>query len=663
MTALFYWLRHQKRSLCNVLLFLLIIGLTLMTYWPGLSGSFLLDDFVNLDKLGKFGGVHNWETFKQYLIGDNHGGPSGRFLSMLSFLLNDNGWPSSPLSFKYTNLLLHLLTGILLTWLIYRLMLAYDRERRDNRAASIALLTTALWLLHPFNISTTLYIVQRMAILSALFSIIGLLVYVRGRELLNCQPRRAYLWMTLSVIVCTPLAVFSKENGALLPLLILVIEYTVLRHNIAQHKPASQWLIIFLGLPNILLIGYFVIHWDTILNGYQIRSFTMTERILTESRVIFQYLHHLLIPKPDAQGIFNENFIPSSGLISPPSTLIAILFIAVSVIGGWWVRVRYPLLSLAILFFFAGHLLESTFISLEIYFEHRNYLPSIFLFLPLTSWLIRKFEKPICMTSIISIPFIGLFAFLVYQQTTLWGNHYKLATYWAQKNPYSIRAQQTLVAEFELRGRPDLALQYLERTINRIPDNFELRLHRMILLCQYFSISSDEFFEFKKSARQDFYNFQTYSLLEGFINMIIDHHCSNITPKSVHNFLDAFLKNNTARINYEKNKKRQIYHLHGLVYIKENQAILALRSFKESQQYMPDTEAGLLQVSLLANSRMFSEGLELLKIIKDNLKNNHEKLSYQKKMNFINEIVRIEKFLLEDLAKAGQPAPIAPQSP
>ena len=357
-----------------------------------MSGPFLLDDFANLDALGKYGGIHNWETFKLYLSGDISG-PGGRFISLLSLLINDNGWPSNPFLFKYTNLLLHLLTGILLTWLIYRLMLARRHpERRENRAALIALFTAALWLLHPLNISTTLYVVQRMAILSALFSIMGLLLYVGGRNLLASKPRQAYLWMTLSVTLCTPLAFFSKENGALLPLLILAMEYTVLRHPNSQ-QPASHWILIFLGLPTLLLIGYFVTHWYVVLAGYQIRPFTLTERLLTESRIVLQYLHHLLLPKLGGSGIFNENPVLSHGRLDPPMTSIAAFVIITSTLGAWWARVRYPLVSLAILFFFTGHLLESTFIPLELYFEHRNYLPSIFLFLPLMDWLVKKTEE------------------------------------------------------------------------------------------------------------------------------------------------------------------------------------------------------------------------------------------------------------------------------
>ena len=632
------------------LIFLLIILLTLIVYWPGLRGPFLLDDFANLDALGKFGGVRNWETFKLYLLG-NTSGPSGRFLSLLSFLIDDNNWPSDPFSFKYTNLLLHLLTGVLLAWLIYRLMLSLAPEQREHRAALVALLTAALWLLHPFHVSTTLYVVQRMAILSALFSIMGLLIYVHGRRLLTSQPRQAYCWMTLSVILCTPLAFFSKENGALLPLLILVMEYTALRHSDSQ-QPASRWVFIFLGLPTILLFGYFLIHWNGVLEGYKTRPFTLTERLLTESRIVLQYLNHLLIPNLGNSGIFNENPALSHGLLDPPTTLIAVLFIIISILGAGWARVRYPLLSLAILLFFAGHLLESTFIPLELYFEHRNYLPSIFLFLPVTNWLITKIEEQ---KIIIFVPLfmISLFSFLTHQQAILWSDRQKLAASWAQNNPYSIRAQRTFAIEMESFNQPGLALNHLEKTIRLFPNHLELWLHRMILACHYFRASPDEFSRLIKISRTGFYDFRTYPLLESFIKDIIANRCPGVTSTYAHQFLDMLLLNKTAQIH--NGPKRQIHHLHGLVYLKENQAGLALHSFAKSQQILPDVEAGLLQVSLLASHRMFAEALELLEMIQKNLDNNVKALSKDKKTDFMHEIIRLKKLLFEDLDNMGAP--------
>lgn len=628
------------------LLFLLLVFFTLVVYWPGLKGPFLLDDFVSLQALGQFGGVRNWETFQLYAF-SNHSGPGGRFLSAVSFLIDDTAWPSDPFSFKYTNLLLHLLTGVLLTWLIYRFTWWCDSQRRMERAVTIALLTAAMWLLHPFHVSTTLYVVQRMAILSALFSVLGLLLYVVGREQLAHQTRRGYLWMTLGVVLCTPLAFFSKENGALLPLLILILEYTLLRHADSP-RPASTWLLIFLGLPNFLMIGYFVTHWGGVLEGYESRPFTLMERLFTESRIVGRYVYDLLMPKLATSGVFKENIAVSHGWLDPPVTLAAVLAIVAAVLGAGWGRIRYPSLSLAILFFLAGHLLESTFIPLELYFEHRNYLPSVFLFLPLTQGLVeyganRQWLKPVAWV------LISLLAFLTYQQALLWGNPQQLALYWAQKNPDSIRAQRALAIEWESHGQPALALQQVENALKLFPDHVELWLHRTVLHCRYARVDSVEFANLERISRMGFYDVRAYSLAEALVTRLVDHHCPGALATYAHFWLDGLLENQAVRTN--QGAKGQIDHLQGLVSLGEGQATLALEHFQKSQHNRPDTETGLLQVSLLANHGLFAEALQLLALVRDGFQNHRQSLSYyQKSMDFASEITRLEKLLLADQA-------------
>jgi len=668
-------------SALTALLFPLMAALTLIVYWPGIHGPFLLDDFANLDQLGKLGGVRNWETFQLYVL-SNNSGVGGRPLSMLSFLLNDNNWPSDPFSFKYTNLLLHLLTGVLLTWLIYRLLLARDPQRDDKLAARVALLTAALWLLHPFNVSTTLYVVQRMAILSTLFSIAGLLVYVVGRGLLAYRPHRAYVLMTASVVVFTPLAVFSKENGALLPLLIAVLEYTALRHpgfnpltptpspsrgegsdytdsktDSLSRYPSSRWLMLFLGLPNLLIVGYLAFRWDIVAYAYHNRPFNLVERLLTESRILFSYLQQLIAPNLGASGVFNENPALSHGLLDPPTTLAAMLAILILIAGAWLLRPRYPLISLAVLFFFAGHLLESTFLPLEIYFEHRNYLPAIFIFLPLTHWLVRKTPQWRWLY-FVPLLFVGLFAFLTHQQAILWGNQGKLVLHWAQSNPYSIRAQRTLVMELEARGRPDLALQHLNKTISHFPNYFEIWIHRPILFFQYSSLNPAELSQLESVARSGIYDFHPYPLTEGLINTLIQGRCRGASPDDAHRLLDALSESQTARNTVDF--RRQIAHLRGLVYIHQQKSEQALRSFQHSQQLIPDIEPGLAQVALLASHGMLVEALSHLKTLQDNFAENLKRASRVQRPNFIAEAARLEKAILDDLARVGQPTTSPP---
>ena len=137
---------------------LLIVGV--LVYWPGLSGPFLFDDFGSLGALGAQGGVSDWYSFKAYVLG-GFSGPTGRPLALLSFLIDGTNWPTDSFPFKRTNLIIHLLNGLFVgavTAKILRLV-----EIGKTRSQYLALVCAALWLLHPFLVSTTLYAVQRLA--------------------------------------------------------------------------------------------------------------------------------------------------------------------------------------------------------------------------------------------------------------------------------------------------------------------------------------------------------------------------------------------------------------------------------------------------------------------------------------------------------------------
>ena len=189
----------------------LLVLLTAVVYWPGLTGPFLFDDFANLDALGQYGGVRDLETLRLFVLG-GHSGPAGRPIALLSFLLDSTTWPADPRPFKVTNLLLHLLNGVIL-FALTRLLLLLSGKLGPGRCTFAALLVAGAWLLHPFLVSTVLYPVQRMAMLSTLFILLGLWGYAHGRLLLTKKPLRAYLWMSVSLAGCTVLAILSEENG------------------------------------------------------------------------------------------------------------------------------------------------------------------------------------------------------------------------------------------------------------------------------------------------------------------------------------------------------------------------------------------------------------------------------------------------------------------
>ena len=132
--------------------FFALLGITVLVYWPGLAGVFMLDDIPNLSPLADNPELGELGRAYQFAL-SGRSSPLGRPLALSTFLLNDNAWPSSAWLFKYTNLMIHLVNGALLFWLLW-LVCRYLPGASLQRRGFIALATTAFWLLHPLNVST-----------------------------------------------------------------------------------------------------------------------------------------------------------------------------------------------------------------------------------------------------------------------------------------------------------------------------------------------------------------------------------------------------------------------------------------------------------------------------------------------------------------------------
>lgn len=432
---------------------------TVALSWPALTGPFLFDDFPNLQHLAELQGKLDWRSLAHYM--SLFAGDPGRPLSMLSFVINDFAWPSEPFGFKYTNLLLHLLVGTL----IFGFSRALAHLHTDRASADLtALLAVAAWLLHPMQLSTSMLVVQRMTQLSALFAVAGLWAYVsigiRARSSIHAVLAIAALGMG------TALSLLCKENGALTPLLAVVMNATLLRRRLNQ-TDASPRRILILGaaLPVILLLIAIAVRWDA-LTWYGTRDFNMFERALSEPRALCDYLYRIVIPNLRGGGIYHDDFAVSKGLLSPWTTLPSLLLILGSAGVALVMRHRWPLFAFAVLWYLAGHLLESTVFPLELYFEHRNYLPMFGIVFPLamvaaTSASRRK------LVLVFAVFWLAYAAFLTSVQGRVWGSRATLANVWAIEHPASARAIQQQADYLASSGHPVEATNLLMHAYRR----------------------------------------------------------------------------------------------------------------------------------------------------------------------------------------------------
>ncbi len=458
----------------------MLLLLTAWCFWPAITGPFVFDDFPNLQNLAQLGGHVDWQHVGLYLYSfvDNPGRP----LSALSFLIEDSTWPTFPAAFKRDNLLFHLLAGALVFWLAMRLARLLDRTA--NKAALVALACTAMWLLNPMQLSATMLVVQRMNILSSIFMLAGLLLYLRALDAARLPEFARVATAGLVLVISGTVALLCKENGVLVFAYACVLNVTLLRGKLLAMRPANRHLLMWGSASPLLILGALAIAFSpSVLQGYELREFTLAQRLLTEPRILFDYLAAIVLPRLSGQGIFHDDYIVSQSLLEPMSTLFALLGLVVLLASAWWARRRAPLYAFAVLWFFAGHLLESTVIPLELYFEHRNYLPMLGPLYAISTMLLTvrpAWQKPAM--AVLAV-WLGTATVLTVSNAGIWGDRGKLAMVWAQQSPRSMRAVQMLASYHADMGDVAQARATLDAGIRRLPARTELQFQRVLLDC------------------------------------------------------------------------------------------------------------------------------------------------------------------------------------
>ena len=476
-------------------LFFLVLIATIGIYWQGLGGIFLFDNEVYLGDLNSV--ANGTRSIFFFSFEGIAASPLGRPLSYLTFALqaNDwpltfvmqaNDWPYNPWQFKYVNLMIHLLNGCLVFWFI--LLITRLMALPEKRCLLLALLTTSVWLLHPLQTSAVLYVVQRTTQLSAFFTLAGLLVYLQGRQLMaQDQIKSGFFWITIGIVFGAVLATLSKENGVLLVLYVIVLEATVLR---ALPKPRywQIWSGVFLYLPLILLASYFIIHFDSLLQSYETHHFTMGERLLTQAGILTEYIAKILLLHPYDFGLFHDDYPVSRTLLTPISTLITVSFVIVALVIAVWVRRLWPFFAFGILWFFAGHLLESSFIGLTLYFEYRNYLPMLGLIFFTIYGFLRLFDY-MFVASLRRIAILAcllwwsIFPMITWSETYIWGRPVAQSVVWTREHTHSL-AVQTHSAIFYLRLREyGEANGYIKDAVEIFPELTTSQLYLTALTC------------------------------------------------------------------------------------------------------------------------------------------------------------------------------------
>ena len=459
-------------------LLLAVLVLTWFAYSPGLSGSIQFDDRHNLEALARVDDTPSALRF----ISSGHAGPLGRPIALASFVPEAHAWPNSPDVFLRTNILIHLLNGVLVAWLLYLLGLA--RNRPDKEVALVAVAAAGLWMLMPILASSSLFIIQRMATLSATFVLGGAIGYFYCRRGVAERPVVGLLGMTAALGIGASLAALTKENGALLFLFILAIEMTLLdRPKNVSITLWRGWIGAVLFIPATVLFLYLVVRFQYSDAVVLRRGFDGYERLLTQAHVLWHYLFTAFLPNAQSLVPIYDNYPIQRSLLNPP-TLIAVGAWIVIVLAAAYFRHTAPLLTFAVCWYLFGHALESTTIPLEQYFQHRNYLPligPIYALIASIPLLAVRWRR---LAVFGSTAYASLLAVVLFSTTSLWGYPLLAAEMWHIYRPDSTRIVQSLGTQLVRTEGPWATHRVFGRFVESNPEADHLRLFMLDLSCQ-----------------------------------------------------------------------------------------------------------------------------------------------------------------------------------
>lgn len=624
------------RKHCTLVnLFILFIFATL-AYWNSTSGKWYFDDYPNIVYNVK---LHIEDLSPSSIASAATANPTKpkasnqlyRPTALLTFAFNYLLSGTQPFYYHIINITIHIATSIFLYLTIFSLLQSQKvpvstREHADK----IALATTLLWCLSPIQTQAVTYIVQRMTSLAGLFSAISLYIYCRMR---SKHPETIKAGYAISIFLCFILGIGSKEIAILIPINIFLIEIFFFREIRLTRK---NILIALLGAIFIYLIAALVtqrINLFSFFSNSDTRPFTSYERLLTEFRVLTYYLFQIFTSNTNNLSLLHDIQI-SSSLLNPPATIFSLAFLSTLLSTAFLYAKKYPIYSFAVLFFFLNHTIESTIIPLELAFEHRNYIPTFFIFLPISFLFISiSFDKS-KNTLIRSTSALFLLTYILFSLI----NTIQRNREWT--DPFAFWHKEARLNQHSPRAAAELGNLYLQQNNSKLAiDLFNLGLSQNARM-QNRATTQATLLNGLGLAYFQQQNFET--ALAKFNECLVanphDIICwknSALTLIQVKNYEQA---HHNINILLNHDPKSPIYNLiKGVIYLHQSAPEAALKHLENAYMLAPqDIEAILHYAHTLARTGSLKKAIVLLENVPLQLTQNHKILILKSNIYHIN---------------------------
>lgn len=459
-------IKNPGLKLLYFLLALLPVILVFAIYANTFEGPYIFDDLPNIT--GNYHIRLTQISLKGLMDAGFKSIASNRPIPNISFALNFYFHQYHVFGYHLVNIIIHLLAGLSL-FLVLRETLRISLKIQAGsfpesiKPSLLAYIVTIVWLVHPLHTQSITYIVQRMNSMASMFYVLSLWFYIKGR--LTSGNRR---WGFFAGCLISGLLAFgSKEMTATLPIFIFLYEWYFFQDLdkswITKKILPVTFVLVLLSLLTLLfhpLLG--------ILGGYSFRPFTLTQRLFTELRVVMLYISLIFFPHPMRLNL-DYDFPLSLSFFDPVTTLFSFVFLFCIFVAAIVLAKKERLISFCILWFLGNLVIESSVIPLELVYEHRTYLPSMFFVLLIIVVFYRFIRMAKVRIGIICI-IVVIFSVWTYQRNTVWSDEGDLLRDIVMKSPYKARCYNNLAASYIKKSEYEKALDQLYKALE-LPNN------------------------------------------------------------------------------------------------------------------------------------------------------------------------------------------------
>ncbi len=418
--------------------------LVLLSYWPSFTVPFYLDDQDSI--------VNNpiLLTNDISLLLQHYG---MRFIGYLSFWINHQWFDASLLSYHLVNFSIHLSNGVLIYYIVKQLAIHYGHISTEH-ATRLALIVTTIWLVHPLNTQAVTYVVQRLASLSTTFVLVTLLSYLVLRL-------KGFSWRWCGVLILSiGLGALTKQSYFVIFLFVILFELFVDR----RHRQNLAILLMLVCFTMALILPYFP-ELSAQISAFskETQAISRIDYFNTQLTVLWVYMGKLFLPINLQLDMGIELVKGSTGL-----QFFAFLCHCLLIVIALRARKVVPLFTIGILWFYAGHSVESFLIPItDLAFEHRTYFPNIGLILAVVALVNDRLKLASGNFLLLVAGVILCLSALTFYRNTQWQKPFEFYQNELALAPDSARSKESFAVQLIARGKLQQGQNLLLAAVNQ----------------------------------------------------------------------------------------------------------------------------------------------------------------------------------------------------